>query len=103
MTNKEYITKSLAKFSVSADDVEIILVNQGLNPESDAEVQTAKRALFKEFTSILPLANISEGGMSVSWNIEALKMWYSTLANELGEVDVLNQSNDEVQDVSYLM
>lgn len=103
MTYQEYLTKTLRKFDISNDDVELILINQGLNEGADVDVLTAKKAIFKEFTNVLPLANVSEGGMSVSWNMEALKLWYSALANELGEINILNQRDDEVQDVSYLM
>lgn len=103
MTYLEYFTKTLRKLDISNDDVELILINQGLNEGADVDVLTAKKAIFKEFTNVLPLANISEGGMSVNWNFEALKLWYSSLANELGEVNILNQKDDIVQDMSYLM
>lgn len=103
MTNKEYISATLSRFNISDSDIDLILVNQGLNPDDQAEVQVLKMAIFKEITLFLPLANISEGGMSISWNIEALKTWYSLLAKELGEEDLLNPDNYSVEDVSYLM
>lgn len=67
--------------------MDLMLVNQqGAIPDPDAEVDTttAKRALCKEFGSIIPLANASEGGYSVSWNWEAIKFWYNQTCSELG-------------------
>lgn len=101
MNYKEYLTATLSRFNLSDADIDLIIINQGLEGD-ELDVKTAKMAIFKEFSLILPLANISEGGLSISWNIDALKMWYSQLANELGEVDLLNVKSDTVQDMSYL-
>lgn len=68
-------------------DLGLMLANQqDAIPDPDAEVDTttAKRALCKEFGSIIPLANVSEGGYSVSWNWEAIKFWYNQTCSELG-------------------
>lgn len=67
--------------------MDLMLANQqDAIPEPDAEVDTttAKRALCKEFGSIIPLANVREGGYSVSWNWEAIKFWYNQTCSELG-------------------
>jgi hypothetical protein len=40
-------------------------------------------------SEILPVANISEGGFSLSWNMDALKMWYNALCKELGKENIL--------------
>lgn len=87
MTYKEYITKTVAKFQVGADDVDLILLNQSaLIPDPEAEVNTkvAKTAICKEIATLIPLANISEGGYSISWNWDALKLWYNATCAELG-------------------
>lgn len=101
MNYKEYLAATLSRFNLSDADIDLIIINQGLEG-GELDVKTAKMAIFKEFSLILPLANISEGGFSISWNIDALKMWYSQLANDLGEVDLLNVKSDTVQDMSYL-
>ena len=101
MTYKEWITSTVKRFGVTAEDVELILTNQTeLIPDAEATVEptTAKRALVKEFASVIPLANVSEGGYSVSWNWEALKMWYDITCGELGitpanKPKVRNRSN----------
>ncbi len=87
MTYKEWINRNVARFGVSNADAELMLANQAaLIPDPEAEVNptTAKTALCKEFGSLIPLANVSEGGYSVSWNWEAIKFWYNQTCGEVG-------------------
>lgn len=101
MTYKEWITKTVKRFGVTGEDVELILANQTElipNEKETVNPKTAKTALVKEFASIIPLANVSEGGYSVSWNWEAIKMWYNITCGELGitpanKPKVRNRSN----------
>ena len=87
MTYKEWFSRTVSRFGVEGGDVDLMLANQqDAIPDPDAEVDTttAKRALCKEFGSIIPLANVSEGGYSVSWNWEAIKFCYNQTCTELG-------------------
>lgn len=87
MTYKEWFTRTTTRFGIEAADVELILTNQqAAIPDANAEVDvtTAKKALCKEFGSLIPLANVSEGGYSISWNWEAIKFWYKQTCGELG-------------------
>jgi len=101
MTYREWITATAKRFGATAEDVELILANQtALIPdaEADADPTTAKKALVAEFASVIPLANVSEGGYNVSWNWEAVKMWYDITCGELGitpsnKPKVRNRSN----------
>ena len=101
MTYKEWMTKTAAKFQLNADDVELILCNQSeLIPDAEAvvDVRTAKSALCLEFATVIPMANIGEGGYSISWNWEAIKFWYHGTCAEVGLVPfgrpkVRNKSN----------
>lgn len=105
MTTREYLTATLSKFNVSEKDIDLLYVNQGIETE-DLDVNAVKLAIYNEFSSLLPLANISEGGLSITWNMDALKIWYSLLAKQLGKEDVLKSISGkdvEVNDVSYLM
>lgn len=91
MTYKQWITKTGARFQLSADDVDLILTNRTdliPNPDAVVDVKTAKTALCKEFASLIPLANVSEGGYSITWNWDALKLWYSQTCAELGLQDI---------------
>ncbi len=101
MTYKEWMATTVKRFGIGADDVELMLVNRvDMIPDADAEVNptTAKRALVAEFATAIPLANVSEGGYSVSWNWEAIKFWYNQMCSELGitpagKPTVRNKSN----------
>ena len=72
------------RFGMSQQDTDLVLINQGINPDDDVDVTKAKTALCKEFAIAIPLANVTEGGYSVSWNMEAVKLWYQTTCAELG-------------------
>ncbi len=101
MTYREWFTATARKFGIESADVELILVNQTElipDPTLDVDVKVAKTALVKEFASLIPLANVSEGGYSVSWNMEAVKLWYNQTCGELGitpadKPKVRNRSN----------
>ncbi len=103
MTRKEYLMKMLSRFNVSEDDVDLIMINQNISIDGEINVKDLKTAIYNEFTQFLPLANISEGGLSINWNMETLKLYYSQLAKELGLEDLLNDRQNSVSDASYLM
>ncbi len=87
MTYKDWITRTTAKFLVEPADVELILCNRTdiiPNPDAEVDVKIAKTALCREFAALIPLANIGEGGYSVSWNWDAIKFWYNAACSELG-------------------
>ena len=73
MTNKEYLTKALNGLNLSEDDIDIIILKGGL-----------VSVILKGMTQ-----NVSEGGYSISWNMDAVKLYYAALCNELGKENVL--------------
>lgn len=91
MTNREYIQKTLSRFNVDDDQIELILVDNDLDGDSNVVVSSCKAALYASMSSILPatIANVSEGGYSLSWNVEGLKLWYNALCREIGKDNVL--------------
>lgn len=94
MTYREYISAVVAKFGASQSDINLILANQvNAIPDADADVDAriAKSALVQEFATLIPLQNVSEGGYSVSWNMDAVKMWYNLTCGELGIVPKATQ------------
>lgn len=100
-TNKEFIFKTLEKFNLSEDDVDLILAeNPELDEDGSLDVKACKLAMYKSMSAILPVMNVSEGGYSISWLIDALKMWYSALCKELGKEDVLAAKKRKVRDKS---
>lgn len=105
MTYKEYLTSTLARFNIAPQDVDLILLNQAdiiPNPESDVDVKSAKKALAMEFGSLIPIANISEGGYSINWYWNAIKLWYNILCKETGIEPVSETVQPQVQDMSDL-
>jgi hypothetical protein len=91
MTNKEYLTKLLNGLNVSEDDIDIILLKSSIDGNAIADVQSCDKAVYNRMSVILKGAtqNISEGGYSISWNMEAVKLFYNSLCNELGLANVL--------------
>jgi len=87
MTYKQYISKTLRKFDITEDDVDLLILNQaGIipGPDVDVDVALAKKALAMEFGSLVPFADITEGGYSNKWNWSAIKLWYNALCREIG-------------------
>lgn len=91
MTNKEYLTKSLNGLNVSEDDIDIILLKGGLAANDTADARGCDISVYNRMSVILKgmLQNVSEGGYSISWNMEAVKLYYAALCNELAKENVL--------------
>lgn len=77
--------------NLSPDDIEIIMVKAGIDGDGVADVTSCDMAVYNRFSVILGAIthNVSEGGYSISWNMDAVKMYYTALANELGMDNVL--------------
>ena len=103
MTNKKYLQLTLGKFNISSDEIDLLLLNQGLIGTDEANAGALQIAMYEEFATLIPLANISEGGYSISWNWDGLKLWYSLLAKKLGREDLSDGVDDTVQDMSFMM
>lgn len=89
MTYTEYITKTLAKFDISTDDVALIILNENLNATATVDVLKAKTAMYNQMAVIIPVYEIAESGFSKKMNIEAVKLWFSSLARELNMPDLI--------------
>lgn len=91
MTNREYLIKSLNGMNLSDDDIEIIMLKGGIDGDALASVEQCDVAVYNRFSVVLKgaMQNVSEGGYSVSWNIDAIKLYYNALCNELGKENVL--------------
>jgi hypothetical protein len=91
MNYKEWITATVQRFTIGTADIELILFNQReLIPDEEeyADITIAKTALCREFANLIPLANMSEGGYSITWNWKAIKFWYKQACSELGLIPV---------------
>ncbi|MDR1652492.1 MAG: hypothetical protein LBS01_02350 [Prevotellaceae bacterium] len=83
-TYKKWITVTTRHFNILEEEIDLILINQGLNADDEYNVAVAKTALVKEFAALIPLADIGEGGYSTSWKWEAIKFWYKATCADLG-------------------
>lgn len=89
MTNREYITATTQRFNFSETDLLVLFENQKqIDPEAECDTTACKKALVAEIATILPLYNVSEGGFSISWNFDAIKLWYTLACKELGIIPV---------------
>lgn len=90
-TNKEYLTKSLDGLDLSEDDVDIILLKASLNGTDPVNVTACDTAVYNRMSIVLKatMQNVSQGGYSISWNMDAVKMFYNALCSELGKENVL--------------
>lgn len=96
--NREYLTQALSKFNLSADDIELILIDNNLSGTAAVNVSDCKNAIYTSMSAILPTADVKEGNYSITWDVEKLKMWYSSLCSELHKPNALrpkirNRSN----------
>lgn len=95
MTNKEYLTKTLNGLNVSSDDIDIMLIKAGIDGNavcSNADdMRQCDVAVYRRMSVVLKpmMQNVSEGGYSISWNVEAVKAFYASLCDELGMENVL--------------
>lgn len=104
MTNKEYLTKFLAGLNISDDDIDVICAKAGIDPDATCEsTRTCDMAVYQRMSVVLKgvMQNVTEGGYSISWNIEAVKWFYKSLCNELDVEDVL-VGRPKVRNKSYM-
>ena len=72
-TNKEYLTAVLSRFGASENDIDVILIDNSLTGTATVDAPACKKAMYNSMTSILRAGSVSEGGYSMSWDIEAAK------------------------------
>jgi hypothetical protein len=89
MTTRQYLQIALSKFEVGDSLIDLVVVENSLDPDSDVSVDEVKRAIHRSLGTWLPVqTSISEGGVSMTWNLDALKLYYSALSRELGLEDI---------------
>jgi len=88
----EYLQKSLAGLDISDDDIKIILLKSGIDAGAEVDTLACDTAVWKRFSVVLrnAMRNLSQGGASISWNMDAVKLFYASLSSELGLENVLN-------------
>lgn len=94
MTYNEYLGAVLGKFGLSATEIDFILIEADLTPSAvitgPEDKVKLKTAVYQQIPLMIAgLSDVSEGGYSVKWNIDGIKLWYATLAAELDLEDQL--------------
>ena len=91
MTNKEYLTKSLRGLKLSEDDIDIIIAKGGIDGDESVDFMACDKAVYDRMSIVLKstLRNVSQGGHSYQWNMEAVKIYYAALCLENGFRNVL--------------
>lgn len=106
MTYKEYVEVAIGKFGLTESEIEFLLTEADLDPYATVTDSTSrallKTAMYKHIPLMVAgLSSVSEGGFSMSWNIEGIKLWYSLLAKELGLEDLMS-TRPKIRDKSYV-
>lgn len=91
MTNLQYLKIQCGGAGVTDDELTLILTNAGLAADGEADSAACDLVLYNHFSIVLrqTMANVSEGGMSVSWNMDAVKAYYRLLCDKTGQPDIL--------------
>lgn len=92
MDAKQYLMAQLAKFGADETDIDLIILENDIPVDyqvtGKADTIVLKRAMFQFLPGMIAgLADITEGGYSRKWNVNALKLWLSALATEIGLPD----------------
>lgn len=91
MTNKEYLTISLNGLNISDGDIDVIMLKGSVDADAPADANACDMAVYHRISAVIKgmTQNVSEGGYSISWNMDAVKLFYAALCNELGVENVL--------------
>jgi hypothetical protein len=104
VTNKEYVTAVLGKFGLSGTDIDFILIEGNIDPDTVVTADNKKDvrlAIYQAIPGMIAgLSEVSEGNYSIKWNVAGIKAWYSILAGELGLIDCLSLG-PSVKDASH--
>lgn len=93
MTNIGYLNALLGDWGISSNRLAIALDGAGL-PLDAPLVRTQMDAFLYEFApTLMPSrTSVSELGVSLSYNIDAFRAWYSALCLRLGKPNLLEQA-----------
>lgn len=82
---------SLGNLNVSDTDIDVILLKAGMDADAPSDVAACDLAAYKRVSVVLAsmTQNVSEGGYSISWNMDGVKLWYNAICRELGKENVL--------------
>lgn len=91
ITNKEYMQKALDGLNVSDNDIDLVLLKAELDADTAVDIAACDNAIYNRMSIVLKsmMQNITEAGYQITWNMDAVKMYYNSLCNEIGKPNVL--------------
>ena len=91
MTNQEYLLKSLLGCGVPQETIDLMLLKENLPPQGEVSIGDCDLAMYKHFSLLLSASahKVAQGDFSQSWNLDALKEFYTALCYELNKPNVL--------------
>lgn len=92
MTVTDYIESKFRTFGISMSEADLLDVWTGNNAELSAENKSDVEIAMAGFIPQLLLrpTSVSEGGVSLSFNVQAIKDYYAFLCKKYGLEDLLN-------------
>ncbi|WP_300701314.1 DUF6706 family protein [Bacteroides sp.] len=99
MTVKDYITQKFQTFGIQLSEADLldVCLSSKISGEDEMNQDYHTRvtvAIAKFIPSLLLRpSSIGEGGVSVSWNLEGIKVYYSFLCKKHGLKDELTNKN----------
>lgn len=105
VTNKDYFQSKLRRLSIatSDEDLDVFFASKQIVPSDNLDKPDQMDIVFTEIVlELLAKPDISEDDYSIKWDRKALERWYSIECSRLGIPNLLDKSDREVKDVSYL-
>lgn len=103
MNVSNYISQKFQSFGISMSEADLldISLSSGLNASDEVNEETHDKvnvAIAKAIPSLLMRAtSVSEGGFSMSWDINGLKAYYSYMCKLYGLKDEINSDKPKVK------
>lgn len=93
MTNLGYLRASLTPLGFGEDYLRSLLELGGLEAEETLQREACDLLLYEHIGTLClgAVRNISEGDLSISYNVEALRLFYRTLCHKTGRPNLVEQ------------
>lgn len=99
ITNRQYIEAQLSALNLDGSSIEALALggahgDKPLDLEAKAVPEQCDLAIYAGFGQIYAsvLANVSEGGYSVNYNLDAIKLYYRSLCVKLKKPNTLERA-----------
>ena len=86
MTVCEFIKSDFLQFGIelSQHEMNALMIDNGIDINTEYDTKIAKKAIVGYIPKLLLRPDISEGGMSLKYNLQSIQSYYGILCAELG-------------------